>query len=178
MLEEAQLLHSERFKREFNRSGYRNGAGFSGKGMLPQPSDDKMKTEDKPPWSDQIKSLKAQRRARGECFKCGDKFQPGHRCAKNVPLNVVEELWEQLQLRSNSEGEHESASSEEEVLTKISYCAATGTAAKKTIRLQATIRGKQVLVLVDSRSSGSFISQQAVDRLKLPVQQFQRYTWW
>ena len=85
MLEEAQLLHSERFKREFNRSGYRNGAGFSGKGMLPQPADDKMKTEDKTLWSDQVKSLKAHRQARGECFKCGEKFQPGHRCAKNVP---------------------------------------------------------------------------------------------
>lgn len=96
-----------------------------------------------------------------------DKFQPGHRCAKIVPLNVVEELWELLQLQSSSDDDQDAESSEEDTMMKISYCASEGTTTKKTIRLQASVEGKQVLILIESGNSCSFISQQAVDKLKL-----------
>jgi hypothetical protein len=79
----------------------------------------------------------------------------------------VEELLELLQLQSSSEEEKESETSEEETLMKLSYCAAVGTAAKKTIRLHATISGQPVLVLIDSGGSGSFISQKTVASLKM-----------
>jgi hypothetical protein len=94
MLEQAHQSSGNRYKQEYSRSSFRSG--YSGRGILHQPADEKKRAEEKPPWTDQFQSLKAQRRARGECFKCGDKFQPGHKCAKIVPLNVVEELWEML----------------------------------------------------------------------------------
>lgn len=37
------------------------------------------------------------RRARGLCYKCGMKWNPGHKCANSVSLHVVEELWQMLQ---------------------------------------------------------------------------------
>jgi hypothetical protein len=53
-------------------------------------------TTHKAPWDEKMQPLRAQRRAKGECFRCGDKYQPGHKCAKSVPLHVVEELMEVL----------------------------------------------------------------------------------
>jgi predicted aspartyl protease len=166
MLEEARQLSSGRYKTEYTKSSFRSG--YTSKGIMgTQTVEEQKKSEDKPPWSDQLRTLKAQRRARGECFRCGEKYQPGHKCAKTVALNVVEELLELLQVQSSSEDEKDGDTSEEETLMKISYSASTGTAARKTIRLQGYINGKQVLILVDSGSSGSFVSEQAVADLGL-----------
>jgi hypothetical protein len=40
----------------------------------------------------QVDFLVITEESKGGCFKCGDKFQPGHKYAKSVPLHVVEEL--------------------------------------------------------------------------------------
>lgn len=40
--------------------------------------------------NDKFATLKAQRRARGECFKSGGKFSSGHKCPQQVPLSVTE----------------------------------------------------------------------------------------
>jgi hypothetical protein len=39
-----------------------------------------------------VSALKALRKARGECFTCGEKWGPGHKCSTTVKLHVVEEL--------------------------------------------------------------------------------------
>lgn len=176
ILEEARQTSSSGYKNEYSKQHYNRPAHMT-RGIIQPAPEEKKKVEEKPPWAEQFSSLKQQRRARGECFKCGDKYQPGHRCPKNVDLKVVEELWELLQLQSNSEEEEKgNTSSEEETLMKISYCASAGTSAKKTIRLQATIEGKPVLILIDSGSSGSFISARIAKELQLktvPVEQVQ-----
>jgi hypothetical protein len=46
------------------------------------------------------------------------------------------------------------------------------------IRLPASINDKQILVLVDSGGSGSFISAQAVDELKLKQTPMDKVMWW
>jgi hypothetical protein len=38
---------------------------------------------------DRLSNLKALRRARGECFKCGDKWGPNHKCPTHVPMHVM-----------------------------------------------------------------------------------------
>jgi hypothetical protein len=164
MLEETRQLSSACFKHDYSRTTFRSGS--SGKGVWQQqPTKERKKTEEKPPWLGHFNALKAQRRARGECFKCGDKYEPGHHCSKTVALNVVEELWDLLQLEANSDKNHDVESSGEEGWMKISYCASPGTVAKRKIRLQASVHAKQVLILVDSGSSGSFILQKTVDDL-------------
>lgn len=39
-----------------------------------------------------LSALKAYRRAKGLCFKCGERWSQSHRCSANVPLHVVEEM--------------------------------------------------------------------------------------
>lgn len=76
---------------------------FKQQGQLPgfwgAPPEEK-KAGDKPAVATVSKfdSLRAQRRARGECFKCGEKYAPGHKCPTQVQLHVVEELLEALQI--------------------------------------------------------------------------------
>ncbi|KAK1651826.1 hypothetical protein QYE76_069631 [Lolium multiflorum] len=145
--------------------------GFPGKGILNHKHEDKDKGDNKPQWQNKFQLLKAQRRERGECFKCGDKFHPGHKCSKSVPINLVEELVEILQMSvGDSEGEEsEGNSSSEETFMHMSLGAIGGTVKKKSLRLQGTIRDKQVLILVDSGSFGNFISSTAVEQLGLPT---------
>jgi hypothetical protein len=165
MLEESRPFSHSRYKVDYPKSSFRSGQG--NKGILPTPTEEQEKIDEKPPWSDHVRTLKAQRKAHGKCFKCGDKFQPGQHYAKTVPLTMVEELLELLDIHSSSEDDKDGSSSKEETLMKISYSASTCIAAKKTIRLQGTIKGKQVLILIDSGSACSFISEQAVQELEL-----------
>jgi hypothetical protein len=154
-------------------------SALSGKGLLGSSPDELKKTEEKtvskPPWDEKFHSLKAQRRARNECFTCGDKFHPGHKCNKSVPLHMVEELLGILQ-SSDSNADKNNPSSSDESLMHISPCALAGTTNHKSIRLQGTVKGKQVLILIDSGSCGNFISSIAVAQLGLPTQQVDAVT--
>lgn len=62
---------------------------------------DHKSTESAPSFTEKFDTLRPQRKARGECFKCGEKFGPGHKCPKHVQLNVIEELFEALHLSEN-----------------------------------------------------------------------------
>lgn len=62
----------------------------------------------------------------------------------------------------------DSHSSDEEILM-LSACAAQGIQGKKTIRLQGLLQNHEVLILVYSGSSRTFISDQLVTKLNLTV---------
>jgi hypothetical protein len=44
---------------------------------------------------DRLATLKSYRKAKGLCFKCGEKWNPGHKC-QSVSLHAMEEVWEFL----------------------------------------------------------------------------------
>lgn len=116
------------------------------------------------------KQLKDYRRANGLCFKCGDKFAPGHQCAIPVvaqlkaleggPTILSDELLDTL-----TEAEH----TEDGECMHISVNAVAGTENAKTIRLQAHVKDKTLLILIDSGSSHSFLDQSVVDLLQCPT---------
>jgi hypothetical protein len=67
-------------------------------GFLGAPPEQK-KADDKPvAVVSKFDSLRAQRRAKGECFKCGEKYSPTHKCPDKVQLHVLEEILESLQI--------------------------------------------------------------------------------
>lgn len=96
--------------------------------------------------TEKFATLKAQRRARGEYFKCGGKFIPGHKYPPNISFSVLEELCDALQL-DTSEPEHPSCdnedsaseASEHEQALCLSAAASSGIQIKKTLRLQGYI---------------------------------------
>jgi hypothetical protein len=169
MNEEMKSYSSKSYRHEY-RSNF-SRTGFPGKGILSQSADSSKSNEEKQKsgkqWDDKFQSLRAQCRARGECFTCGDKYQPGHKCNKTVPLNVVEELLAALQLEEFSTDEDKENSSEDEILMHISPGAMAGVQSNKSMRLQGWCGGKQVLMLIDSGSAGSFINSATVKQLGL-----------
>jgi hypothetical protein len=129
------------------------------------PSNERSKEEK---WDNKYESLRAKKRAAGLCMKCGEPYNPQHHCPKQVGLHVVEELMELLQQEEQEDKDHDPASNdnEEKVLAVSSY-AADGTQGQKTIRLQGLLHSKEILVLIDSGISGTFVIKKLVAELKL-----------
>ncbi|CAD6245110.1 unnamed protein product [Miscanthus lutarioriparius] len=61
-------------------------------------SDDKRNSETSKPKSpeDKLSALKAFTRAKGLCFKCGEKWSPTHKCPTSVSHHALEEIWQML----------------------------------------------------------------------------------
>ncbi|WVZ71633.1 hypothetical protein U9M48_020200 [Paspalum notatum var. saurae] len=127
--------------------------------LLPEP---KLKGDDK------LAMLRSQRRAQGLCMKCGEKWNRQHKCPAQVSLHAVEELWEALQLDTSPEASN-TESSDDEVLC-LSQCAAAGVQGKRAMRLQGLINKQEILILIDSGSSSTFINSATAKQLALPVE--------
>jgi hypothetical protein len=137
-------------------------------GPLPGTDKNSADTNPRPKWDDKVVALRAARRAKGLCMKCGELYNPQHRCPKQVPLHVLEELWELCQPDSSigNTADNSSHSSDEELLT-ISVCAMAGIQGKKTMRLQGTIQDQNIMILIDSGSSATFVSDRLVAKAQL-----------
>ncbi|KAK1670116.1 hypothetical protein QYE76_058275 [Lolium multiflorum] len=72
---------------------------------------------------------------------------------------------------SDNEDNGNIASSSDESFMHISQYALAGATSKKSIRLQGPVNGKQVLLLIDSGSCGSFDNNTAVEQLGLATTQ-------
>nr|CAD1832908.1 unnamed protein product [Ananas comosus var. bracteatus] len=106
------------------------------------------------------RQLIEQRRAAGLCFKCGDKYSPGHSC-KTHAVNYlsasqeITEVYDEVTLRGMDEEEVPGADEEEE--TGLSVHALSAEDAQDTIKVQGEIKGKVLSILVDTGSTHSFI---------------------
>ena len=104
------------------------------------------------------------------CFKCGEKFAPGHQCAPTPPA--------QLRAIQTDKGQEILSDEMLEVVTgleslsledyeQLSVHAISGTDNANTIRLPAEINNLSMLMLIDSGSSGSFLDKAMVQNLGL-----------
>ncbi|CAN6212014.1 unnamed protein product [Urochloa humidicola] len=123
-------------------------------------------SEPKARWDSKLSALQAQRKKRGLCMKCGEKWHKLHKCPTQVALHALEELWDAVNPESNSEDDKSSSQSDEEILT-LSVSAIEGVQSRKTMKLQGLIGKQEILILVDSGSSSTFISKSAVQTLAL-----------
>lgn len=90
------------------------------------------------------------------CYKCGEKWGPGHRCSSTVSLNVIQDMW-QFCSDSASSGHDDSDSGDD--LCAISVQAINGIEGIQTIRLRGFINQIEAYMLLDSGSSHSFINE-------------------
>lgn len=118
---------------------------------------------------DKLSALKEFRKKNGLCFKCRNKWAPGHKCPQQVPLHVIEEiLLDALEVDDDSEL-FESTEVIEETVLAAGQAVGTNSVKRKTLKLCGWIGKADVLILVDSGSVGTFISSQLADRLQLPL---------
>lgn len=83
-----------------------------------------------------LSALKAYRRAKGLCYKCGEKWNPGHKCPPSFTLHAIEEVWK-LCSDSTSSDKDDSYSGED--LCVVSRQAVQGVEGVKTIRLRCFV---------------------------------------
>jgi hypothetical protein len=105
-------------------------------------------------------------------MKCGEKWRGGHQCPKQVPLHILEEVWDVMNLEEDlsKPSDNNSNSSDEEVLA-LSVEAMQGVQGKKTMRLQGRITNTEILILVDSGSTSTFISTAMANKLSYQQQE-------
>jgi hypothetical protein len=120
------------------------------------------------------RQLREFRRANGLCFTCGEKFEPGHqgKCPKRVvPQLHVLTVEDMGMVLTDPVLEHlESEDKEVEELYKLSLNAISGMESDGCMRVQGFMHNQMLVVLIDSSSSLSFVSQNLVDKMGLPVQ--------
>lgn len=115
---------------------------------------------------DKLATLRELRKKNGLCFKCGAKWNHNHKCPNQVPLHVVEEILDALESVDDPELE-ESSLEEDDVIATVSQSAAQDGARRRTMRICGTIGKLTVLILVDSGSVGSFVSDKLAEQLQL-----------
>ncbi|GMY29211.1 hypothetical protein FCV25MIE_24453, partial [Fagus crenata] len=101
-----------------------------------------------------------ERREKGLCYNCNEKFVPGHRCKK---LFLIEAC---------SEDEEDDVDMEVEALESsetpgISLHAISGGNAPETMRVVGVIQAVPTTILLDSGSSHNFLSESLAQRLNL-----------
>lgn len=123
-----------------------------------------------PPAVDKMAVLRAYWRARGLCFTCGERWGRDHCCGRTVQLHVVEELLDLMCQDSSSVGEatpSEAVPSEQEAdCCIISKEALEGAESPTTMRLHGWVQDREVLMLVDSGSSHSFVCEALAEHLQ------------
>ncbi|KAD6453241.1 hypothetical protein E3N88_07946 [Mikania micrantha] len=106
---------------------------------------------------------KQARYLKGECFKCGAKYGPGHRCQTGT-----------LKLLAAGDDEPEDVEEEPndmpEETAEISLNAILGRPHPTTMKVHGTLNNTEVLILVDGGSTHNFISEVLVSELHLCTQ--------
>lgn len=118
--------------------------------------------------SDKIQALRDYRRAKGLCYKCGERWGKEHTCPATVQMHVVEELLAMFTSEEITGSEPSSPeSSEQETVCSLSSHAMNGTTAENSgvIQLHARLNDHEILILVDSGSSTSFINKFLADSM-------------
>ncbi|MCH83009.1 hypothetical protein A2U01_0003823, partial [Trifolium medium] len=114
----------------------------------------------------------ALRRAKGLCFKCGGKFHPTlHKCPEKslrvLILGEGESMNDDGEIVSLEEDEVEEV---EEVEAECKVVGVLGSMGEyHTMKIEGTLEGIDVVVLVDSGASHNFISSQITAALGLPI---------
>lgn len=102
-----------------------------------------------------------EKRSKGECFWCSEKFTPAHKC-KNRQLYIIELADED----EPSVEVHIDAESEE---PQISIHALTGIPSYSTMQITGTMGTRTLHILVDSGSTHNFIDEKLVKKLNCPM---------
>ena len=184
-MKEAQLVSGRNLalklaKAEWVNSVTREGGGSS-KGQSSQDKSSPKKTEfpmkqvtipikgnyqkNEPPVKRLLDTEFRARLDKGLCFRCNEKYSPGHRCK----MREKRELMLFILNEEESGGEEVKMEETEEVMelnqlvvaetTEIELKTLTGLTSKGTMKLKGHVKGREVVILVDSGATNNFIHE-------------------
>lgn len=113
-------------------------------------------------------ALRNYRRARGLCFKCGERWGHDHVSPLTVKLHVIEELLNLFSVEMfPDEGLSQAMNNEtEEQVCHLSVHAATGQEAPSCLQIHGWLQGQEVVMLIDSGSFASFVAHHMLQSLE------------
>nr|AQA29564.1 integrase core domain protein [Zea mays] len=114
---------------------------------------------------EKLAALRAYRHARGLCDRCAEKWHRGHVCNTTVQLHALQEVWDLMPAFLNESSPSEDSVHEEQLFLALSAEAVSRSRAKGSILLRGSIQEYEIVILVDSSSSHSFISHTMISRL-------------
>ena len=114
-----------------------------------------------------------QKREKGLCFRCDDKWSIGHRCRRkelSVLISQDEEYGEEFELITDGQTE-EMAHTEmaDEPQPEISFNSVMGFTSPRTMKMLGYIMGKEVVVMIDPGATHNFISREVIEALGVPL---------
>lgn len=118
------------------------------------------------------------KRERGLCYKCDEKWAPGHACKrKELGVLVTHDVEENERCKAEEtevlEAELETA--ELNQVVEVSLNSVVGLTTPKTMKLKGLIGEQEVVVLIDPGATHNFISLDLVRKLQLPVSKTEIY---
>lgn len=128
------------------------------------------------------------RKKKGLCFHCDEKWQPRHNCKPSPKLYIMESLFLNsdskltCQIEDLSDPETIKATPEPQIsdslsdaVAEITLYALVGTPTSGTIRLKGKINGHWVIILIDTGSTHNFVDSSVIPILQLPVTSTERF---
>jgi hypothetical protein len=116
-----------------------------------------------------------ERKEKGLCFNCDNKYSKGHKCGEKK-LFYIDCEEEEEQEQEPSQDENVEAISSEDLTPTISCNALAGISTPQTLKIEGYIKKKKVIVLIDSGSTHNFIHYKLAKALNCfvyPVPKFQ-----
>ncbi|CAM8884641.1 unnamed protein product [Rhodiola kirilowii] len=117
------------------------------------------------------------RREKGLCYNCDERFTVGHRCKVKFQCLILEdpEETDDESICATIEAPSDCSGIEKHNITveehpSISFHALQGRFVASTLRLQGTINGRSLTILVDSGSTHNIIQTRVAKHLQLPVE--------
>lgn len=114
---------------------------------------------------DKLRALRQYRRACGLCDNCAEKWSRDHKCAATIKLHAMQEVSELFSLSEDTTDTNDAEVPEEQLNLAISQEAVSSSGGPRTMQFAGSIQGIPILVLVDSSSTSSFLSQKIADQL-------------
>lgn len=123
-----------------------------------------------------IRQLRDYRRANNLCYSCGEKYEPGHQavCPKKQQPQVNALVINDLDKEEITEDMIQHLDEEDNLAAtfcQLSLNTLTTVDSSNSIKLRTLVKNKVMLILVDSGSSHSFVSEQFTELAKLPTVQ-------
>ena len=106
----------------------------------------------------------SERRKKGLCYHCDERWTAGHKC-KSMRLYLMEEVEDEKADCVEIEEEEEAELEEEKV--EITLCAFLGSTSPSTMRVMVILNGQNTIVLLDSGSTHNFKDGTLAKELKI-----------
>ncbi|KAL0539505.1 hypothetical protein IC582_023720 [Cucumis melo] len=119
---------------------------------------------------------------KGLCFRCNDKYSPGHRCKAKTNRELMffitnedEELGTEEEMEDEVTEEAELGSLVIKGGSEISLRTILGFTSKGTMKIRGTICDREVIILIDSGATHNFIHRGVVEELALPLERRNKF---